>query len=153
MDKKEFLLDITIPETDRLYDVILQKNNVYIGMEDVSVTYRNEEIKENLSLTDAFKYISDKYEDFITSPQVIRLNEANVRSSYPVTFEMPCRAIMAEHNETMNKSIVNYSDLSKAERDFGAIAISFSKPIDYIRENIKEFLEKEIAKDSLDKDI
>ena len=151
--KYYLLANLSIPETDRLYDVILQKNNVHIGMEDVSVTYRNEEIKENLSLTDAFKYISDKYEDFVTSPQVIRLNEAKVRSGYPVTFEMPCRAIIAEHDETMDKRIVNYSDLSKVERDFGAIAISFNKPIDYIKEEIKGFLEKETAKDSLDKDI
>ena len=142
------LANLSIPETDRLYDVILQRNNVYIGMEDVSVTYRNEEIKENLSLTDAFKYISDKYEDFITSPQVIRLKEATVRSYYPVEFEMPCRAIIAEPDESMNKSIVNYSDLSKAERDFGAREISFSRPIEKIREEIDEFIEKETDKDN-----
>lgn len=112
------------------YDVFLQRNSVYIGMEDVSVTYRNEETTVNVTLEEAKKIVATAAEKFANSEQVQRL--AGKSTYYPTQWELPCRAIVAPHG-AVTFHITNYSDLYKANK-LGAVDISFSSNTE---ENIK----------------
>ena len=109
-------------------DVILQKNSVYIGMEDVSVTYNNAEKLENVTPREAAEYVKGKAKAFLESEQYKRALEwaAQGRTSYyPTQWNEPCRAIVCEAGK-LNNIIRNYDDLYNAQRNLGAREYCFT---------------------------
>ena len=118
----------------KTYDILLLKNHVYIGMEDVSVTYRQAEKKTNLSAEDAKIMLTQALDAWNNDETVIREREnaaAGRRSYYPNQYETPCMAMIAENGILDDCYISNYNDIRKANQK-GATDISFSKGLDAI---------------------
>lgn len=109
-----------------MYNVSLQKNKVFIGMEDVSVTYHDAQMFENISLTEVVDVVTKAANDFANDEQVVRLMDN--KSYYPIQWNMPCRAV------------ITLSDTPKVERD-----VNFYSDINRTLNNLskaKEFFEE-----------
>ncbi len=119
------------------YDVMLFKNHVYIGMEDVSTTYRQAEKKTCLTAEEAKEVLMQTCKSWENDETVIKEREraaAGHRSYYPSEYETPCMAIIAESGVLDDCYISNYNDIIKV-RSKGAQDFFFSKGSEAI-ENI-----------------
>lgn len=109
-------------------DVILQRNSVYIGMEDVSVTYVDAERLKNVTAEKAAEYVKEKAKAFLESEQYKKAQENAAqgrKSYYPTQWDEPCRAIVCEAGK-LNNIIHNYNDLYNAKRNLGAREYHFA---------------------------
>ena len=70
-------------------NLYLQKNKVFIGMEDVSITYYTDHKYENLDTDELWPIIKTACESYENSEIVKRIKEKP--SYYPVTYDIPCR--------------------------------------------------------------
>ena len=110
-------------------DVILQRNSVYIGMEDVSVTYIDAERLENITTKEAAEYVKEKAKSFIESGQykaVYGYAALGGKIYYPTQWDKPCRAIVCEAGK-LNNIIRNRSDFTNAEIYCGAKEYRFTE--------------------------
>ena len=80
------------------YDVIFFDRNVFIGMEDVSVTYGFAEREQNLSLEQAKNILLDAADEFADLP-ISKKRAAGEKGYYPDEFPVPCAAAVIPHIE------------------------------------------------------
>lgn len=120
----------------KTYDILLFKNHVYIGMEDVSTTYREAAKKIGLSAKEAQSALTEAFTNWNNDEVVIRAREnaaAGKRSYYPNEYKTPCLAIIAETGILDDCHICNYNDICKI-RNKGAKDIFFSEGLKDIDE-------------------
>lgn len=117
------------------FDLLLQKNRVFIGMEDVSVTYYNEKKLEDIDQTEAMDMIREAYGNFILDDQ---FKNRPKRSYYPTEYQKPCRAIIIEHGALSDFRISNFNDLRKA-KEAGAVSFSFTEKEDVLSKEFEDY--------------
>lgn len=113
----------------KTYDILLFKNHVYIGMEDVAITYRQAEKKTNLSLEEAKAILTQAYDAWNNDETVVKEREnaaKGERSFYPNQYATPCLAIIAETGVLDDCHISNYDDICRANAK-GAKDVFFSR--------------------------
>ena len=118
------------------FDLLLQKNRVFIGMEDVSVTYYNEKKLEDIDQTEAMNMIREAYGNFILDDQ---FKNRPKRSYYPTEYQKPCRAVIIEHGILSDFWVSNFNDLRKA-KEAGAV-YKIDKVVLVNCERFEKFLE------------
>ena len=101
---------------------------VFIGMEDVSVTYIDAERLENVTTKEAAEYVKEKARAFLESEQYEKVQAYAAlggKSYYPTQWDEPCRAVVCETGK-LNNIIRNYNDLYNAQRNLGAREYCFT---------------------------
>jgi hypothetical protein len=116
----------------KTYDILLFKNQVYIGMENVSTTYKQVEKKTNLSKEEIKLVLIQAFEDWNNDEIVIKEKKDIENGNppyYPNQYKTPCLAIICEDGKLDNSRICEYRDIVDA-RNKGAKDIFFSNGLD-----------------------
>lgn len=105
-----------LPMNEKTYDVAVLHDHVYIGMEDVAVTYSTEK-KQGLSAQEVGETIANTVEQWDKDPTVIRERAGN-GGYYPNEHKASCRVLVAESgSEALEKGycgcISNWNDISR----------------------------------------
>lgn len=127
------------------YDVIFLQDHVYIGMEDVAITYRHARKEENLSYEELSSLIKQGCKDWENDPVVQKEKELAAqgkRSFYPSAHEAPCTAIICKHGTLPSFALINSDSIYRAIVHYGATEIRFREGYENFITLTKDF-EKE----------
>lgn len=139
-DRRRILWSDTAAD-ERLFDVILLRDHVYIGMEDVSVTYITAGKMTSVPAEEVLRILEKGCQDWNNDPVVVserKQREQGKSSYYPNEHSAPCMAVIFDHGCGLdNRCLVNSSDIWRAVRN-GAERVYFCDGIDL--EKTKRFL-------------
>lgn len=125
-----------------LYDIAILHDKVYIGLEDVSVTFHTLR-EEGYSMAELYEKVSKAVEEWDNDPMVIR-ERTKGRGYYPSEHDAPYYILVAKcGTESLNKGlwggIHNYSDINNCERG-GALCLHMNDGMEKIQTQLKEWI-------------
>lgn len=132
-------------EKKRMFDVVALYDEVYIGMEDVSITYHEKEKYTDIPFDDVIKIIKEVCEKWENDPTVIN-EKKNGRGYYPSSHKTaPCRLVIAISGKLKGKYLGAYSRILDLERnDLDILSVNTSDGFDSAADRIRRhFNEKE----------
>lgn len=125
---------------EKKYEVVLLNDHVFIGMEDVSITYRPRLVAKDVSLENVRAIVKEGFEDWNNDKTVIREKELRASGNppyYPESHNAPCRAIVAPTGVLESTKLSNYRNIAEACA-LGAVDFCFSAEYEVLQEKLTE---------------
>lgn len=130
-------------DNEQKYDIAFLKDNVFIGMEDVSITYGLAEKKEGLTFRQVLSELEKGFFDYNTNEQVLK--ERENRPYYPNAHNVPVKLVVAKSGELFIP--VNYSQLRETKHyDFsdGAKEDGFKQNVEKLKADFDQKIKTKI---------